>query len=318
MAQATGSLTAIAIADETVYGVPAVAAQMEHIYVRSYAVQPRRALLNDDTLRPGVRTTARPDLGKIDLRGQMGTHVAAEDSARLFRHLMGGVSSTGSGPYTHVFSTGALPPSLTIEKDHGPALVGSGRYARHLGCRIASARFGFPSDGYITADYEIIGAEEALSATPLDASIEDNGHRSFTVWNGAYLEGGTQSASLLSMELNYSNDLDADIYPLNNGARRTQPGEGNALITGQATFLFDSMSVLDKAISGTESSLTVTAQRGSGDGSAGNEYVQWQLQQLMYEQTGAPIQGPRGLQVQLSFVGYESGLQITLKNEVAL
>lgn len=316
MGQATGALTAISLGEESSYGVAATS--LQHVYVRKYGVVPRRALLQDDTLRPGVRTASRPDLGKIDLRGPLGTHFAAEDAGLLLKHLLGGVDTSGSGPYTHVFTTGSLPTGLTIEKDHGPQIVGTGRYARHTGCRVASGSFGFPADGYITADYEVIGAGEALSGTPLDGTIEDNGHRSFTVWNGSYLEGGSAAGSLLAMDFQYSNDLDADVYPLNNGGKRAQPAAGSAVITGKATFMFDSMTILNKALAGTESSLTVTAERGNGSGSAGNEHVEFDLQQLMYEQTGPVIEGPRGLQVDLSFVGYESGLQITLKNEVNL
>jgi hypothetical protein len=318
MAQASGIETKILVCEETTYGQAPGSPSCDLVYVTKYTPAGQRALLNDTTLRPGQRTALRPDLGKIDLRGTLSQNFAAEDSGLLLKHMMGSISTSGTGPYTHTLTTGSLPVGLTFEKDHGASISGTGRYMRHSGCRVNSGAFSFGEDGYVTADYEIIGASETPSLSSLDSTPNDPGHTSFTVWNGAFEEGGSAAATLLSMSLQYSNSLDAETYPLNLQGARGALKEGQAVITGSAVFLFDSMTILNKAIAGTETSLTATLQRGSGAGSAGNEYVQFDLQQMIYERTAPPIEGPQGLRLSVNFTGYGDGLRIILKNAEAL
>jgi len=97
--------------------------------------------------------------------------------------------------------------------------------------------------------------------------------------------------------------------------------EGFSTVSGTITALFESDALLTKAINGTESSLKIALSRGTGLGSAGNEYMELFVQQLQFERTSAPIEGPNGLLLTMPFQAYISGstsaLQAVVKNTVS-
>jgi hypothetical protein len=122
------------------------------------------------------------------------------------------------------------------------------------------------------------------------------------------------------VKLKLDNGLDTGIYVIGgSGFRRALP-EGFATITGSLTALFESGTLLAKAIAGTETALSITCSRGNGLGSAGNESILFEITQMKYELAGIPVDGPKGLLTPMNFKGYykagDSGFQVTVKNAV--
>ena len=97
--------------------------------------------------------------------------------------------------------------------------------------------------------------------------------------------------------------------------------EGQGKISGTLTAIFDSQVLMDKALNDTESSIQVTLSRGDGLGSAGNESIDFTLQQLKYEPTTPSVEGPNGIEISLPFIGYLNGanlgIEVVVSNNVA-
>lgn len=319
MTQARGSQTVIALYEESAYATTPGTPSGQKLYVTSCGVQAQQNRIDSNTLT-GSRERSAPSAGNINVTGPMALELGAESIGTLLKHIMGNNTTTGTGPYTHTMVLGDLPVGFILEKDFGSNIVGSGRVQYFNGCRVARATFSFPQEGYCTASVDIVGAKETLAASALDASLTDNGHTSFSAFSASIQEGGTSIAIVESAEIVVDNGLDDTVFTIgSNGERRALP-EGFASVSGSITALFESPNLLAKAVAGTESSLQITLSRGDGLGSAGNESIDFTVNQLLYERVSPPIEGPAGIKITLPFKAYISGatsaLQIVLKNAV--
>lgn len=320
MAQARGSQTTVAIYEESAYGQTPGTPAGKKLYINSCNLAASQNRLDSNTIGTS-RARQQPAAGNIDAGGSIGLEIGAESLGTLLKHALGQNATTGTGPYTHTLTLGDLPAGLIVEKDYGANISGSGRYEYFNGCRVNSASFKFPSEGYVTANFDIKGAKSTLASSPLDATLDDAGHTSFSAFQAAILEGGSAIAVVTDAEIKIDNGLDAGVYVIGGAGVRSALPEGFATISGSITALFSDATLLTKSINGTASSLKITLSRGTGDGSAGNESIEFLVEQMLYERASPPIDGPAGLKITLPFKGYRSGanngLKITLKNAVA-
>lgn len=313
MAQPRGTKTAVAIYDETAYGVAPGAPDGRKLYYTAFNVAMKQALLQSKTLS-AVRAMRQPALGNIDVAGSLSCELAPENLGYLLKHLMGTDTPSGAGPYTHVFTISDLPTSFLLEKDNSSAIAGAGRFEQNLGCRVAQARFSFPAEGYPEVTFDIRGASQTPAAAVLDASLTDTGCSPLSSAQVTQvLEAGGGITTVLSSEITISNDLDDGQFVLGGAGKRVDLPEGFAMVSGQLRARFTDTTLLNKAIAGTETALKIVVQRGTGAGSAGNEYFDIEVKAMRYEPASAPIEGPRGLILPLNFQGYVSGADLGLK-----
>lgn len=320
MPQARGSQTTIALYEETTYGSDPAAPAGKKLYLTRFGVQSQQNRLDSATLSSS-RERVKPAAGNINVSGAMACEIGAEWMGTLLRHALGANTTTGLGPYTHTLTLGDLPVGMLLEKDHGSNIAGAGRFEKCNGARIARAGFEFPTEGYVTGSFDVVAAKSTLTAAALDAALDDFGHTPFSAFDASIQEGGAAVAVVTQASINLDNALDDSVFTVGGaGVRRALP-EGFATVSGQITALFEDATLLNKAINGTESSLKITLSRGTGAGSAGNESIEFFVQQMLYERTSPPIEGPQGLLITLPFKAYKSGansaLKVTLKNAVA-
>lgn len=322
MSQPRGSAVQYFIYDETTFGVAPGTPSATLLYLTRCGLSASRNLLQDDTGGTGARTRQQPDLGNVDAGGALVGNLAAESIGPILKHAMGGVVTTGAGPYTHTFSLGDLPVGFHLEKDYSAAISGAGRIERFRGCRIGQLQIDLPTEGYATFQADAKGVDATLESTALDATPTDNGHTSFatSAMNGAgsIQEGGSNSGVIKSARIVINNGLDEDGYVLGNGGTRAVLNEGFVSVTGEIVALFDSAALLTKAVNGTASSLKFVLTRGDGLGSAGNESIELFVQDLVYERRSPEVEGPNGVMITLGFQGFgANALTAVVKNAVA-
>jgi len=322
MPQARGTQTTIALYEEATYNTTPGTPDGQKLYVTSFGLSSAQNLIDSNTLRAD-RSRTQPVQGNINVSGSVGFELHAESMGTILKHLMGTNADTGADPYVHTMTIGDLPVGLQLEKDHGSAISGSGRFELFTGCRIGGATFSFPAEGYCTASLDVMGATSTLDSATIDddATLVDNGCTPFSSFLGAITEGGVSIAYVQSAEIRIDNGLDGSSYVIGGaGVRRALP-EGFATISGSITALFESAALLTKAIAGTESSLLIELTRGTGTGAAGNEFMSFEVQQLLFERTSPGIEGPNGILLTLPFKAYASGtdygLELIVKNAVA-
>lgn len=320
MPQARGTQTAVAIFDEAAYATDPETPDGTLLRIVSSGVRSSQSLLDSNTL-DASRARSRPGRGNINISGSLQTEISAQNIGKILKHAMGSVNTTGTNPYTHVLTLGALPVGMVVEQDYGANISGAGRYEKFNGCRVGGFSFSFPTEGFCTASFDLIGAASSLESAALDATLTDNGHTPFTSFQAAIEEGGAEIAIVTAVEITGSNELDESVFAIGGGGQRRALPEGFSTIGGSVTALFESAALLNKAISDTASSLKITLSRGTGAGSAGNESIEFLVQNLVYERAGPGIEGPNGLMVTLPFrafrSGSDNGLRVAINNAVA-
>lgn len=320
MPQARGSQTAVAIFDETTYATDPGTPDGTKLYIVDSGVRAQQPLLQPNSLT-SARARSRAKRGNINVSGGLNVEIGAENIGKILKHTMGANTTTGVGPYTHTLTIGSLPTGMVIEQDFGANISGVGRYEKFNGCRVRNASFNFPQEGFCTAAFDVLGAKRTLGSAALDATVTDNGHTPFSSFEGTIQEGGAAIAIVTQLQFTLDNDLDDSVYCIGGAGQRRAAPEGFANISGTLTALFEDATLINKGINDTASSIKVTLTRGTGAGSAGNESIEFFLQNLVYEQTSPGIPGPRGLMLSLPFQGFITGgvspLQVIVKNAIA-
>lgn len=223
--------------------------------------------------------------------------------------------------YEHEYNIGDLPIGLTIDRDYGSNISGSGRFEQFHGCRVGSLAIAFPQNGYVSADFKFKGASSTLAATELGASANDYGHTSFSSASTTTLEeGGAAIATISEMNVTLDNALDESSFALGANAR-SDLSEGDAKVSGSISGMFRDTALLTKAINNTTTSLRNVLKRGSGDGTTGNEYIETLIPNLVYERKSPEVTGPGGVRFNWNFIGFkvgaELGLSFIVRNQVA-
>lgn len=320
MPQARGSQAAVTLFEETTFATDPGTPDGKKLYFTSADLSSGQNLMDSETLGAS-RERSRPIQGNITVDGSLDMEIGAENIGTLFKHALGQNVDSGTGPYTHILTLGNLPTGLTLEKDFGSNISGTGRYEKFNGCRIKSLALDFPAEGFPKAQFGIVGAKSALASSALDATITDYGHTPFSAFEATILEGGSAIAVVTAAKINLDNDLDESAFAIGGGGVRRSLPEGFSTVTGEITALFEDPTLLNKAINRTASSLKITLSRGTGLGSAGNESIEFFVQNLDYQRKSPGISGPKGVLITLPFKAYKVGgttaFQITLKNAVA-
>lgn len=317
--QVRGFKTAVSLYEEATYNTAPGSPAGFKLYYKTFEVMPTRKLIQSQTIR-GDRTQAAPDSDNTDVAGNIAVEIGTENIGLMLKHLLGAVADTGTGPYVHTFTQDDLPVGLMIEKDNSADISGSGRVERFNGCRIASATFDIPQNGYPMITFAMKGAGYSLQTTLADPTPTDTGQSSLSAFNSALQEGGSDIASITKGSVTLNNDLDEQSgYTVGGAGIRTALDEGFLIVTGSITAQFRDTSLLTKALNSTDTNFLFTLSRGTGDGSAGNEFFSLKIEHMKYELSGIPVKGPKGITQDLNFLGFASGgnfVTAILKNQV--
>jgi len=279
----------------------------------------KRALIRSNIIRSN-RNLTKPVRGPKDVSGSINMELNPFMGI-LLKHLLGSASVSAGPPYTHTITIGTLPVSLCIEK--GFPDITTPEYFLYNGCRINRGSFEFNPDGFVPFNIDLLAQKETVGTATFDATATDLGHLPFEGAEMTLEEGGASIANVSKVTMELINNLDGDNYVIGGGGQRRAIPAGKAVVTGRITALFEDIVLYTKAINHTESKLKVILTRGTGVGSAGNEYLDFYVPELVYEKNAPVISGPAGLFVELPFSAYydndggASSIIATLKNTQA-
>lgn len=234
-------------------------------------------------------------------------------SGSTFMKCTAGTLTSGATLYQHIWKIGDDMPSATMEK----GLTDLGEYYRSPGCKISKWGMSLAvGNNELVQTFDIMAATEtqetsALSATPTELTLTK-----FNNFQGAVSEAGSAANNVRKLDLNVDFGLDGDTYCLNGQATRTDITEGVVQVTGTVEALFNSTTLIGKAIDGTESSLSAAM-------TSGNNSLTIDIPELIFERPNVNIDGPKGLFLSVPFRAYykdnadATAIKITLVNGVA-
>jgi len=303
MTQARGSNSKLLIGTEATFKT--VANSNPHVLpFVSESLRLSRNLIDSKTIRAN-RNPLNPARGNKDVTGDITVELTPY-MTKMFYHTLGTFTTYGSGPYSHTFVISTLPPGLTIEKQFPD--LSTPEYFTYAGCKVNSMKMSFAPEGFIETVFSIIGsAQTVTTAAKLTGALDysdDSVGQQFDGFEAVIKEGGATLGIVTKLDLTIENNLDNSVYVIDGTGERYSLPEGLVKVSGTLTALFEDVSLYNKAISNTESSLQITLTHGSGTGAAYDEKVDIFIDELLYQPQDPVISGPSGVLVELPFIGY--------------
>ncbi|MDP2683659.1 MAG: phage tail tube protein [bacterium] len=339
MTQATGSRTSIYVAMEdnfnqlagttspsgSAFGTNRLAIEVPY---RSESLKAEQNLISSEVITSS-RNARKPTRGNINAGGNLVLELNPHQywlwaNALGVRATVDSIPASitensgtlGTPPYVHTFSVGDLPTSFSLEKRFGSFNSGN-KYWQYTGCRISKLSITVPREGAVLATADILCANETPAAASMntnvlyDKAFEHSAWDSFELLPAQVLLGatiGTASANALISELSFtiSNPMDEDVRVLGGAGIRKSLPEGVVMVDGSATFMFtaDTLGLAADISSGTVKAMQFKFIRGVGDGTPGDEYITFQLPELMFARNSPQVTRPTGIYVTYNFTGF--------------
>jgi len=323
MPQVTGSFGRVVIDTEQTYKTEKTTKAGWIIPFTTCSLGKDQNLLESNTISAS-RNPQQPGLGQINVSGDLSVELGGAAHTRLLYLALGGYSVTGTGPYTHTIKVGSSIPSFITEVrfSDGDAFT---RYAKYDGCKINQWSFAVRTDAFVESTFSIIGSEEVFGSTAYqaDTDLEDPGLKPFTNYNATLYLGGSAVAFITEISFTVTNNLDENTFAIGSGSARTSLPEGRVAVNGSFTaqFVEDVETYINIAQNSDETQIQIDLQRGTGDGTDGNEKISILFPEVKLQPPRKEIPGPQGVFLTFNFIAYaddtDSAIQVTCNNSIA-
>ncbi len=300
MTQATGANAQIIFGEESTFGTAATSGikMGSALYGESFGGSTEELISN--AINPS-RSVQDVKAGNQTVSGSIPFELSSIGMGTLFKHLMGTNATTGAGPYTHTQKRGSLPTGLTIEKGY----TDISQYELFTGCRINAMALSVTPEGLVTGSFDFVGQDMSASGSSFDGTPTDLGHNPIVHHEATTVQEGGGAATLLGLELNYTNNLDAGRFVIGSANINALP-EGRGDTTGTVTLAFENLTLYNKWLNDTESSLDITFTDSAGD------TVQFLIPAVHYNGDASPkIESPQGIVIALPFRGIYDATEAT-------
>lgn len=143
----------------------------------------------------------------INVAGNVEVPLDLRDIGFWLQLLFGDPVTTGTDPYTHVFTSGGQLPSATLEIGH--TALTTPIYLQNTGVKAGGLTFDMARTGPAKATIPLIAQGEASSSTVEDAAPLSRALSRFNNGSGTIKVGGSQLAAVTGGRLDFSNNLEA-------------------------------------------------------------------------------------------------------------
>lgn len=289
MARARGANAIMAAAFETTYGTPPVSGYKKLPFV-SAALGEEQNLIESDLLGLG-REPLPPSKDVANNEGDVVVPVDLRNFGYWLKLLLGAPTTTGAGPYTHTFVSGALSlPSMAIEI----GLPDVPSYGMNFGARANSMSIKMQRSGLLNATMGLIAQGETRAAssgagTPTEAAIER-----FSQGIGAIERNGVALGNVVSAELSYSNNLDK-VETIRPDGRIEDAEPAMVAAAGNVVVRFANTTLLDQAVNGTACELSFGWEIDA------NRSLLFTLHEVYLPRPKLSVSGPGGVQATFAF-----------------
>lgn len=203
MARAYGANAQLLGKFETVYGTPPSGNYIKFPFV-STDLGSEQGLIASDLLGQG-RDPSQPIRDVIRVEGNVVVPVDLRNFGHWLKALLGAPTTTGSGPYTHTFVSGASSfPSISLEVGMPEVPI----FFTEAGVRVNSAQLTFARSGAANATLNCIAQGETDAGvtgggTPTTATLTR-----FNQFLASIKKDGLQLGNVTGGQLTYSNNLE--------------------------------------------------------------------------------------------------------------
>lgn len=303
-----GNNATLILFNETTYGTR-TNANGQKLFFTTENLKATRQTFDSQTIT-GDRERMKPVRGNVNVSGQIAMEVSPENMLLMLYYAIGTWTTTpttagSTGPFTHTFATGSKLPSFQAQVNFGADAPTGQQYHLFSGLKVNTFSLQVPNNGNVTATFDCIGKNVAMSGSGIDATPTTT---TFTRYSSFEIEvqlDGTSATNVESFSLTVANELDESVYPISTDGLRTELPNGFQTVSGQFTAFFDDATLLTKAQDGEKFPITLKLTRGTGLGEDGNESMTFTIPSTMLEQTSPEVSGPAGVKLQMAFKAYK-------------
>lgn len=245
---------------ESVWGTPVTVDTFMPVLSADMSID--EGYLRSNAIRAGRRTRSLGRLGAKTVGATVDMELPNLSLATLLKHVLGAVSTSGAGPYEHVFTPGehsgkSLTVQVGIEDSGGTArpftLSGTKVNSATVSCTVgelAQLSVDLTSRDYTTAT--------ALATPSYAADLIP-----FTFIEGAVEVNGSPVASARAATLTINKGLKTDRHVIGSPLIREQVEQDHFEITTEITADFDSLTLFNLIAAGTAVTSVLTFDNGS-------------------------------------------------------
>ncbi|MBA4492424.1 phage tail tube protein [Paracoccus sp. S1E-3] len=284
MARALGARAQMALAFETVYGTPP-AGGFTKMPFASTTLGAEQPLLNSELLGYG-RDPLAPIKDAVTADGDVVVPIDAEAFGFWLKAAFGDPVTTGTGPWTHEFQSGAWSlPSLSIET----GMPEVPRHAIYSGCVLDQLNWQMQRSGLLTATARLVAQGETIGivsnvGTPAPIDLKRFGH-----FNGSITRNRTALGNVVSAQISYANNLDR-IETIRADGRIDGADPSIAALTGSIEVRFADTTLVTQAMDGDPCELDFSYALPSG------ESFTFTVHSVYLPRPRIEISGPQGVQ----------------------
>lgn len=276
----------------------------------SFDLGPTQGLIEDDLLGNG-REKFDPTRDVVENDGSAVVPVDVRNFGHWLKLLFGVPTTTGSGPYTHVFASGAQSlPSMSLEGQ----VPDVPSFEMNYGARANTLRIAMARRGLLNSTIGLIakGASARTSTTGIGGSLAAALPVSrFRQATGEIKREGVAIGSIVSSELSYTNNLDK-VETIQPDGEIEDADPGQAMASASIVTRFDSNQHYTDAVNGTPVELSFGWTQGAHS-------LLFTMERVFLPRVRQPIQGPGGIQATMDVMasGQDGNcLTATLVNDV--
>lgn len=216
-------------------------------------------------IRAGRRIQGPPKLGAKVVSGQARMELPnTGGAATLWKLIMGAVNTTGSGPYTHVFTTGAQTgsgKSATIQTGITDA-SGTVQPFTHTGAKVHQAELSCQVRQFaeLSVDWT---AKDYTTGTSLASASYAAGLDPFTFVEGTISIDATPVGSARGVTMRWDKALKTDRHHFGSRLINEQLEEGKWAVGGSITYDFENLTMFNHIAAADELDLLLEFDNGS-------------------------------------------------------
>ena len=312
MARAQGARSQMAAAFESTYGTAPSSGSYWKMPFATSGLGAEQPLLESELLGYG-RDPLPPVKDAITADGDVTVPVDLRFLGIWLKGLFGAPTTTeDTGVYTHAFHSGGWAlPSLSIEI--GNPEVPS--YRMNKGCVVNSMRWQMARSGLVTSTMSMIAQDEVKATSSAAGTLHTMGLQRFGSFNGAVTRDASALGNVVSAEITYTNNLDP-VEVIRSDGLIAGVDPSVAMLSGTIDVRFDSETLLDQAINGTDCALSFKYQI---DADRSFELV---AHSVYLPRPKISVAGPAGIQASFAWQAALDGdtgrmATVTLINDVA-
>ncbi|QQA43956.1 phage tail tube protein [Pelagovum pacificum] len=312
MGEARGATAEMAFAFETTFGTPPASGYFQLPFARS-TVGPMKGLVPSELLGLG-RDPQAPTQDLIDVAGDVEVPVDLNNIGYWLTLLFGDPETTGSDPYTHVFTSGAAElPSAALEQAWPQVPFFEMEKGLKANTLTIEARRGRGAN--LTATVGLMGKGAATdtssgAGTPTEQALERFAHPHVDIKRDA-----SAISSILSCGINFTNNLEPLDAIASDGEVPSITG-GVSAATGTIVQRFDNTALITQADGFTSCALDISWTLSA------SKKLSISLPRVYLERPKIETTGPNGVDVSYSWTAAQQAngdpmMTVTLINSIA-